>query len=211
MEILNRFNFIFAQQVSCPWLVRRWVSFSKVRVVTYSFTYFKCAHMLIKTSHFPRLKATECLSFNHRCPGHFHGTHVVAGWSAGITSDTDHISLFFLDLPGDLNSSKPQISHQKCRIYFTQPCENMIPSHQRTVSHASQDVSPLLGFANLVADAARSTKGKNFGISFLYRSALPEFIFLLTCCTNTADGIKTGIPCSVLWALSSKTEVQLYI
>lgn len=77
-----------------------------MKVVTYSFTYFNCAYTLIKSSHFPRQKATECLTFNHRCPGHFQGTHVVAG----ITSDTDYISICFLDLPGGLNISKPKIS-----------------------------------------------------------------------------------------------------
>lgn len=88
----------------------------------------------------------------------------------------------------------------------------MIPSHQRTVSHSSQNASPLPGFASLVAGAARSKKGENFSISFqgtLYCSAFHEFIFPLTCGTNTANGIKTGIPHSVLWAPLSKTQVQL--
>lgn len=44
-----------------------------------------------------------------------------------------------------------------------------------------------------------------------YHSVLQEFTFSLTCHTNTADGIKTSISCSVLWTLLSKTEVHLYI
>lgn len=36
-------------------------------------------------------------------------------------------------------------------------------------------------------------------------------IFPLSICTNTAHGIKTGIACSVLRALLSETEAQVYI
>lgn len=48
----------------------------------------------------------------------------------------------------------------------------MIPSYQRTASHASQDVSclTLTKFSSLVADAARCKKGERI-LAFLFREA----------------------------------------